>query len=107
MVTEGSGNIPEQSVLVLPNRVNAAIMQELEKALGGPGRVSWLVQNELPPEPAIMEYLQKTRASGLMFSTRRQTQAQVVERLRPFAAERRYIILLPGRPAQLRGTLSD
>lgn len=107
MVTEGTGNIPEQSVLVLPNRVNAAIMHELEKALGGAGRVAWLVQNELPPEPAIMEHLQKTRASGLMFSTRRQTQAQVVERLRAFAAERRYIILLPGRPAQLRGTLSD
>ena len=107
MVTEGTGNIPEQSVLVLPNRVNAAIMQELEKALGGAGRVSWLVQNELPPEPAIMEHLQKTRASGLMFSTRRQTQAQVVERLRAFAAERRYIVLLPGRPAQLRGTLCD
>lgn len=107
MVTDGIGNIPEQSVLVLPNRVNAAIMQELEKVLGGPGKVAWLVQNELPPEPAIMEHLQKTRASGLMFSTRRQTQAQVVERLRAFAAERRYIILLPGRPAQLRGTLCD
>ncbi len=107
MVTEGTGNIPEQSVLVLPNRVNAAIMQELEKALGGAGRVSWLVQNELPPEPAIMEHLQKTRASGLMFSTRRQTQAQVVERLRAFAADRRYIVLLPGRPTQLRGTLCD
>lgn len=107
MVTEGIGNIPEQSVLVLPNRINTAIMQELEKTLGGAGRVSWLVQNELPPEPAIMEHLQKTRASGLMFSTRRQTQAQVVERLRAFAAERRYIVLLPGQPTQLRGTLSD
>lgn len=107
IVTEGSGNIPEQSVLVLPNRVNLTIMQELEKALGGAGRVAWLVQNELPPEPGIMEYLQKTRASGVMFSVRRQTQAQVVERLRGFAAERRYIVLLPGRPAQLRGTLCD
>lgn len=107
MVTDGVGNIPEQSVLVLPNRVNASIMQELEKALGGAGRVAWIVQNELPPEPAIMEHLQKTRASGLMFSTRRQTQAQVVECLRAFAAERRYIVLLPGRPAQLRGTLCD
>ena len=57
MVTEGTGNIPEQSVLVLPNRVNTAIMHELEKALGGPGRVAWLVQNELPPEPAIMGHL--------------------------------------------------
>ena len=107
IVTEGTGNIPEQSVLVLPNRVNLTIMQELEKALGGAGRVSWLVQHELPPEPAIMEHLQKTRASGVMFSTGHQTQEQVVERLRSFAAERRYIVLLPGRPAQLRGTLSD
>ena len=107
IVTEGTGNIPEQPVLVLPNRVNLTIMQELEKALGGAGRVSWLVQNELLPEPGIMEYLQKNRASGAIFSPKRQTQAQVVERLRGFAAERRYIVLLPGRPAQLRGTLCD
>ena len=68
-MTEGTGNIPEQPVLVLPNRVNLTIMQELEKALGGAGRVSWLVQNELLPEPGIMEYLQKNRASGAIFST--------------------------------------
>ncbi len=105
--TEGIGNIPEQSVLVLPNRVTPAIMQELEKILGGAGRVSWLVQHELRPESAIMEYLQNKRASGMVFSTRRQTQEQVVEKLRVFAAEKRYIVLLPGRPTQLRGCLSD
>ncbi len=107
IVTEGTGNIPEQSVLVLPNRVNPAIMLELEKVFGGANRVSWLVQQELHPESAIMEHLQKTRASGLMFSTRRQSQEEVVNKLRAFAAQRRYIILLPGRPLQLRGTLCD
>ncbi len=107
IVTEGTGNIPNQSVLVLPNRITPAIMPELEKVLGGAGRVSWLVQHELHPDPTIMEYLQKTRASGLIFSPHHQTQEQVVEKLSVFAAERRYIVLLPGRPAQQRGTLSD
>ena len=64
IVTEGTGNIPNQSVLVLPNRITPAIMPELEKVLGGAGRVSWLVQHELHPDPTIMEYLKKRRPPG-------------------------------------------
>lgn len=107
IVTEGAGNIPEQPVLVLPNRVNLAIMQELEKQLGGPDRVAWLVEQSLQPEPNIMQHLQQTRAAGCIFSVRQQKQSDVVTRLRPFAEQGRHLVLLPGRPAQLRSGICD
>ena len=80
IVTEGTGNIPEQPTLVMPNRVTPAIMLELEKALGGSSRVAWLVESSLRPAPEIMQHLQQTRAAGTMFSLDT-PQAQVVENL--------------------------
>ena len=106
IVTEGTGNIPEQPTLVMPNRVTPAIMLELEKALGGSSRVAWLVESSLRPAPEIMQHLQQTRAAGTMFSLDT-PQAQVVENLRRFAEQRRHLVLLPGRPAQLRASLCD
>lgn len=107
IITEGTGNIPDQPMLILPNRVSLDIMQELEKALGGSSRVAWLVENSLRPAADIMQHLQQTKAAGTVFSIEQQTQAQVVEQLRRFAEQRRHLVLLPGHPAQQRAALSD
>lgn len=106
IVTEGTGNIPEQPTLVMPNRVTPAIMLELERTLGGASRVAWLVENSLRPAAEIMQHLQQTRAAGTMFSLDT-PQAQVVENLRRFAEQRRHLVLLCGRPMQARAGLSD
>lgn len=104
--TEGKGNVPERPVLVMPNRVTPAVMKELEQALGGPGRVAWMIESNLRPSPAIMQHLQSTRARGMMYSLD-DTPAQVGNHVRRFMEQGCHVVFLPGRPAQLRGTLSD
>ncbi|MBE6415609.1 MAG: hypothetical protein E7032_03650 [Akkermansiaceae bacterium] len=62
---EGADSVPAQPMLVLPNRVDLPTMLELEKALGGPGRVAWMVENTLMPGEAIMNHLRETRSPAL------------------------------------------
>ncbi len=71
--TEGQGNVPEQAVPVLPNRLDLPAMQELERALGGASRVAWLVEDSLRPAAEVMDYLRTSRAAGILCAVDRQS----------------------------------
>ena len=105
--TEGQGNVPEHPMLVLPNRVDLAVLTELEKALGGSGRVAWMVEESLMPAGDIMQHLRQTRAAGLLCSAERQGREAVAERVRAMLAQGRHVVLLPGHPAQSPAAVGD
>ncbi len=104
--TEGQGNVPEQPVLVLPNRLNAAAMQTLETALGGASRVAWLVEDSLRPSAEIMNYLARTRAAGILCSIDRQSREMIAENIHDKLAAGRHVVLLAGEPAALPASVS-
>lgn len=105
--TEGQGNVPEHPIPVLPNRVDLDVLKELEAALGGTARVAWLVEDSLRPSADILQYLQQKRAVGILCSVDRQGREVITERVRAMLAQGRHVVLLPGLPAQVPGSLSD
>lgn len=94
-------------MLVLPNRVDLRIMQELEKALGGPGRIAWMVENTLMPGEAIMNRLRETRSPGFVCSINQQGRDAIISKVRQQLELGRHVVMLPGRPLQAPGTLAD
>lgn len=104
--TEGLGNVPEHPITVLPNRVDLAVVTELEKALGGPRRVAWLVEESQRPAADIMQYLQQTRAAGILCSAEKQSREMTAERIRTMLANGRHVVVLSGNPAQVPGHIS-
>lgn len=104
---DGADGIPAQPMLVIPNRVDLATMLELEKALGGPGRVAWMVENTLMPGEAIMNHLRETRSPGFVCALNQQGRDAVVMKARQQLERGRHVVLLPGRPLQAPGNLTD
>lgn len=104
--TEGQGNVPEQAVAVLPNRLDLPAMQELERALGGASRVAWLVEDSLRPAAEVMDYLRTTRAAGILCAVDRQSREDVAQRINTMLAHGRHVVFLPGDTAQLPATVS-
>ncbi len=105
--TEGESNIPGSPVLVLPNRVDMPSLQALEKALGGASRVAWLVEISLKPDREIMQYLSRTRAAGILCAIERMSREALSDQIHDMLEKGRHVVLLPGRPAQTAGSLSD
>ena len=104
---EGADSVPAQPMLVLPNRVNLPTMLELEKALGGPGRVAWMVENTLMPGEALLNHLRETRSPGFVCSVSQQGRDFVLTKARQQLEMGRHVVLLPGRPLQAPASLSD
>lgn len=106
MRTEGLGNVPQQPVMVFPNRLDLNTLQELEKALGGAGRVAWLVEDSLRPTAEVMNYLAKTRAAGILCSIDRQSREMIAEQVHDKLAQGRHVVLLPGPTLCLPASVS-
>ena len=104
---DGTDSIPAQPMLVLPNRVDLTTMLELEKVLGGPGRIAWMVESTLMPGEAIMTHLRETKSPGFVCAVNQQGRDAVIVKARQQLERGRHVVLLPGRPLQAPGTLSD
>lgn len=105
--TEGQGNVPGQVLPVMLNRVDAATLPELEKALGGASRVAWLVDQASRPEPAVMQYLNATNAAGFLSFVERDGREYVVKQVKQWLASGRYVVVLPGESSPVPAALSD
>lgn len=105
--TEGRSHIPEHPVLVFPNRVDMPTLQALEEALGGASRVAWLVEVSQKPGADIMQYLSRTRAAGILCAIDRMSREVLSDQIHDMLARGRHVVLLPGRPMQAAGSLSD
>ncbi|MBR2144874.1 MAG: AMP-binding protein [Akkermansia sp.] len=104
---EGADSVPAQPMLVLPNRVDLPTMLELEKALGGHGRVAWMVEKTLMPGKAIMNHLYETQPPGFSCLLNQDGRESIIVKARQQMERGRHVVLLPGRPVQAPGCLSD
>ena len=105
---EGTGHVPAEPVLVIPNRVDLEVVQALEKLLGGQNKVAWLVERSLRPDAEVMNYLrQQPSPTGILFALE-QTDRQIFhEDVRAALATGRHVVLLPGRPVQAPAAPAD
>lgn len=106
-IIEGNGNIPASPVLVIPNRVDLAVLQALEEVLGGRERVIWMVENTLRPHPEVVMYLSQTRANGFLCAVERSSKEDMVNMVRDHLVQGRHVVLLSGRPGQEAAALTD
>ena len=98
-------NLTPSPSLYLPNRVNAAVLRELENALGGKDSVAYMVEEVLTPEPEVIRFLKRRRV--LTFNFRRAQVKILREQLLDLMKEGRDVIFVPGKPNSCMGCISD
>lgn len=104
---EGSGRVPGEPVLVIPNRVDLSVLTSLEEMLGGTGKVTWFVERSFRPGADIISYMQKKKANGVLFHMHPAQRERLYTNIRSELAAGRHAVLLPVRPVQPGACLSD
>ena len=104
--TEGLEHIPQEPVLIIPNRVDPVALRALEEALGE-GKVAWLVEDTLRPGEDIMSYMWKKQAPGLLCSMEHMSRESLVAKIHARLTAGQHVALLPGRVAQAPAGYTD
>lgn len=104
---EGTGNIPGQPSLFLLNRADLSVVSAVERALGGAGRVAWLVEQEHLPSSDIMQHLRQSGAAGIITAMGRESRESLFQRIHTMLGSNHHVVLLPPPAASARGALSD
>lgn len=103
----GKENLTSSPSFYLPNRVNAAVLRELESALNGAGKVAYMVEEVLTPEPEVVSYLKRRNRKVLSFNFRQANVKVLREQLLDLMQEGRDVIFVPGKPNSTMGCISD
>lgn len=101
----GKENLSSTPSLYLPNRVNAAVLKELEKALGGAGHVAYMVEEVLAPEAGVARFLKGRKI--ISFNFRKANSKVLREQLLGHMNEGRHVVFVPGVPNRTMGCISD
>ena len=101
----GLENVQTVPSLYLPNRVDAAILSELENKLGGADRVAYMVEEVLMPEAEVMRFLKKRHV--VIFNFRKANVKVLREQLLAQMEAGRDVIFVPGHPNSIMGCTSD
>ncbi|MCC8021246.1 MAG: AMP-binding protein [Akkermansia sp.] len=107
IVFEGADKLGNRPCLFIPNRMCLDALIELEKRLGGPSQITYLVEESFVPDSRTAQYLRSCKSDGILFNFRRVDAI----RLRGMLLERldagKHVVYLPGRAATIKGTLAD
>ena len=106
-IVEGTENVPDKPMLVLPNRVDAGAVEALEELLGGNSKIVWMVEHSLRPAPEISKLLEKRGASGFFISMHHMSRETLHEYLQKAYHAGRHVVLLPGRTEQPHASMAD
>ncbi len=101
----GNENLTSTPSLYLPNRVNAAVLRELERALDGAGSVAYMVEEVLAPEPEVARFLKRRKV--LTFNFRKANVKILREQLLSLMQEGLDVVFVPGKPNSTMGCISD
>ena len=101
----GTENLQSAPSFYLPNRVDAEVLQEMEKMLGGEGNVAYMVEEVLCPEKSVMRFLKKRHV--LSFNVRKANGKLLREQLLDLLQQGMDVIFVPGRPNSIIGCTSD
>lgn len=101
----GLENLQTAPSLYLPNRVDAVVLPELERLLGGIDNVAYMVEEVLAPEEDVKRFLKKRHV--VSFNFRKANVKSLREQLLNQMAEGRDVVFVPGRPNSIMGCTSD
>lgn len=96
IITEGVGNLPNEPVFIVPNRVDLQVIHALEDALGGPNRVAWYVEQSHKPSDEILAYLNTSRAAGGAFNMERMSPEEAAAFIGRARRNHLHAVYLPG-----------
>ena len=106
MAIFGSSNLSDSGDLLIFNKASHKTLLMLEKELGRE-RITYLVEEGLPPDTSIAAHLESTRADGILF----QAGSSDPIALRTAIMERinagRRVVFLPGPVAHIKGSISQ
>lgn len=102
---KGKENLTPIPSLYLPNRVTAAVLKELEQALGGLHSVVYMVEEVLTPEPDVARMLK--RRNTLTFNFRKANVKTLREQLLDALQAGQHVVFVPGKPNRTMGCISD
>lgn len=94
--------IPDTGVLVIPGRLDACHLSELEKVFAG-RRITWLVEEQSDLDPAVRRHLESCN-SGAMFTQRDRAPQAAGEQLKSSLTDGGVLIHVPGRAAVRNAT---
>lgn len=101
----GKENLTSSPALYLPNRVNAAVLKELEKSLGGTGKTAYMVEEVLAPVAEVARFLKGRKI--VSFNFRKANGKVLREQLLQLMQEGRSVVFVPGCPNRTMGCISD
>ncbi|MBR5876216.1 MAG: AMP-binding protein, partial [Akkermansia sp.] len=101
----GLENLQTAPSLYLPNRVDAVVLPELERLLGGPDNVAYMVEEVLAPEAEVARFLKKKHI--VSFNFRKANVKVLREQLLAQMEQGRDVVFVPGRPNSIMGCTSD
>lgn len=92
---EGVGYTPAEPVLVIPNRVDMAVLQALEETLGRDRKIAWIVERSTRPAGDIMAHMIKNQSPGILFRVDPNDHEQLMLKIRTELQAGRHVALLP------------
>ena len=105
MAIFGSSNLSDSGDLLIFNKVSHKTLLMFEKELGR-DRMTYLVEESLPPDAAPAAHLESTKADGILFqaggSDPIALRSAIMERIN----EGRRVVFLPGPVAHVKGSIS-
>ena len=103
----GAAQLPEKPVLVIPNRVDGAVLRVLVESLGGMEKIAWLVEDTLRPSPELMTQVSREGSQGILFSAARGNHETLAEQVNAKLESGRHVVLLPGHQEQPGAYITD
>lgn len=103
----GEENLPAAPSLFIPNRIDFAALEEIEKKLGGGEHVAYLVEAVLLTDIAILKKIKATSSSNIYFDFANVSGRKLREQISGLLRDGKHVVYVPGKPVTNMGTISD
>ena len=104
MAIFGTSHLSDAGDLLIFNKLSHKTLLMFEKELGR-DRITYLVEEALPPDAAIAAHLESTKADGILFRAETSDpialRAAIMERIN----QGRRVVFLPGPVAHIKGSI--
>lgn len=105
MAIFGSSHLSDSGDLLIFNKLSLKTLSMFEKELGRE-RLTYLVEEGLPPDPSISAHLEATKADGILFQAGTSDPAALRKAVMDRINAGRRVVFLPGPVAHVKGSIS-
>ena len=106
MAIFGSSNLSDSGDLLIFNKVSYKTLLMFEKELGR-DRMTYLVEEGLPPDTATASHLESTKADGILFQAGGSDPVALRSAIMERINEGRRVVFLPGPVSHVKGSISQ